>query len=82
MFRRWLAYEPPKGQFASSVLVIAVPILLLAILGFVSGSMYLGTPELTGLMLIWIGALTWIWVVPLIRHTVHPQASKDFSARR
>jgi hypothetical protein len=74
MFRRWWAYEPPRGQLASSVLVITVPLLLLAILGLVAGGMGLGTPELAGLMLIWVVGLTWVWVVPLVRHMVHPKA--------
>jgi hypothetical protein len=74
MFRRWLAYQPPKHQFTSSVLVIVVPLLLVAILGLVGGSMDLGTPELYALTLIWFVGLTWIWVVPLVRHMVHPKA--------
>ena len=48
--------------------------MLLAILGLVSGSMDLGTPELTGLTIIWIVGLTWVWVVPLVRHMVHPRS--------
>jgi hypothetical protein len=63
----------PKGQFASSVLVITVPLLLLAILGVVGGGMGLGTPELIGLTVIWVVGLTWVWVVPLLRHMVHPR---------
>lgn len=74
MFRRWMAYEPPRGQFASSVLVMVVPLLLLALLALVSGGGGdLGTPELAGLMLIWVVGLTWIWLVPLVRHMVHPK---------
>jgi hypothetical protein len=73
MFRRWLAYEPPKGQFSSSVLVVLVPVLLLAIIGLAGGSMDLGTPELMLLTIIWVVGLTWVWVVPLVRHMVHPK---------
>ena len=74
MFRRWMAYEPPKGQFASSVLVILAPLAVLALLALVSGgSGSLGTPELVGLTLIWVVGLTWVWVVPLVRHMVHPK---------
>jgi len=39
---------------ASTVLVFTVPMLLLAIIGLFSGSLGIGTPELTLLWVIWI----------------------------
>ena len=63
MARRWLVYQAPRGQLASTVLVITVPLLLLAILGLLSGSVDLGTPERTGLTVIWVVGLAWVWVV-------------------
>ncbi|WP_151082034.1 hypothetical protein [Nocardioides cynanchi] len=69
-----MAYEPPPGQFTSSVLVIVAPLLLFAALARVSGgSGGLGTPELVLRSLIWVIGLTWIWEVPLVRHMVHPR---------
>ncbi|MBO0847046.1 MAG: hypothetical protein J2P22_16715 [Nocardioides sp.] len=56
------------------MLVITVPILLLVILAFITGSGDLGTPELAGLMLIWVVGLIWVWVVPLVRHMVNPKS--------
>lgn len=70
MLRRWLAYQPPRGQFGWTVLVITVPILLLMLIGLVGGNADLGTPELTGIVLIWVIGLTLVWVVPLVRHMV------------
>src|SRR4051812_2489165 len=53
--------ERPRGRFASSVLVITVPVLLLAVLGLITGGLGVGTPELTLLMLIWVIGLLWVW---------------------
>jgi len=60
MAHRWLAYERPRHQFASSVVVISLralaiilPLLLLAIAAWVAGGGEdPGTPDLVGLMLI------------------------------
>ena len=54
--------ERPRGRFASSVLVITVPILLMALLALLTGgSGDLGTPELSLLALIWVIGLLWVW---------------------
>ena len=75
MFRRWMAYQPPKGQFGWTVLVFLTPVLLLALLALVTGgSGDLGTPELAILTLIWVVGLSFVWVVPLVRHMVRPRS--------
>ena len=75
MFRRWMAYQPPKEQFGWTVLVILGPPLLLALLVLVSGgSGDVGTLELAILTLISVVGLTFVWVVPLVRHMVRPRS--------
>ena len=49
------------NRITSSVLVILVPILLLAVIGLATGSLALGTPELLLLTVIWIVGLVWVW---------------------
>jgi hypothetical protein len=50
-----------RGRFGSTVLVILVPILLLALIGLATGSLDIGTPELAILMVIWVVGLVWVW---------------------
>jgi hypothetical protein len=54
--------ERPRGRFASSVLVITVPLLLLALIGLVTGSNGdIGTLEIGLLALVWLVGLLWVW---------------------
>lgn len=60
-------FQPAKGgksvgsKSASTVLVVTVPMLLLAVIGLFSGSLALGTVEITLLMVIWAAGLIWVW---------------------
>ena len=49
------------GKVTSTVLVLTVPMLLLAIIGLLGGSFAIGTPELGLLWVIWIVGLVWVW---------------------
>jgi positive regulator of sigma E activity len=49
------------SKWTSSVLVIAVPLLVLVLVGLVTGSLDLGTVEMTILMVVWLAGLGWIW---------------------
>ena len=61
--------EPPQpgrnrtlaGKVTSTVLVLTVPLLLLAIIGLLGGGFGIGTPELGLLLVIWIVGLVWVW---------------------
>lgn len=74
ILRRWMAYTPPRGQFGWTVLVLAVPVLLFMVAGPIGGGGDLGTPELAFRALLWIVGLTFVWVVPLVRHMIRPRA--------
>jgi hypothetical protein len=50
-----------RSKVASSVLVLTVPILLLAIIGVLGGSFAIGLPEIALLWVIWIVGLIWVW---------------------
>jgi hypothetical protein len=54
---------------------------LLAIIGSVGGGMDVGTPELAILMVIWVVGLSWVWVVPLVRHMMHPKVCEGHLSR-
>ena len=84
MFRRWMAYERPKGQISNTVLVLVAPYLVLWAIALLSGGDGdLGTPELTLIELVHVVGLTWIWVAPLVRHLVRPrQRSQDSGVTR
>ena len=75
IFRRWLAYTPPRGQFSGTVLVILGPILLFKLLMHIGDASSLNTPELVVRALLWYGGLTYLWVVPLVRHMSGPRAA-------
>lgn len=51
----------PRGRFASSVLVFLVPLFVMSLLGAVTGSIAVGTPEVVLLWTVWIAGLTWVW---------------------
>lgn len=50
-----------ESRLSSTVLLFAVPVLLLAIIGVLGGSFAVGTPELALLTVIWVVGLVWIW---------------------
>jgi hypothetical protein len=50
-----------RRRLASTVLVLAVPILLLAIVAALGGSFAIGLPEIALLWVIWIVGLSWVW---------------------
>ncbi len=80
MTRRWLAYEPPRAQLRSTVLVLVAPIVLLGAIALLSGGNGdVGAPELGLLGLVWVIGLTWVWVVPLVRHLVRPKVREPDS---
>jgi len=49
------------SKLASTVLVFTVPLLLLAIMGLFSGSLGIGTVEISLLWVIWMVGLAWVW---------------------
>ena len=49
------------GKVASSVLVLTVPLLLLAIIGAFAGTFGIGLPEIALLWLVWAIGLTLVW---------------------
>ena len=59
--------QPDKQQsslgskIGSTVLLIAVPQLLLVIIGALGGGFAIGMPELALLSVIWLVGLIWIW---------------------
>jgi Flp pilus assembly protein TadB len=50
-----------RSKVASTVLVFTVPILLLAIIGVLGGSLLIGIPELALIGVVWIVGLVWVW---------------------
>ena len=50
-----------ESKIGSTVLLFAVPQLLLLIIGILGGGFALGEPELALLSLIWLVGLIWIW---------------------
>jgi hypothetical protein len=50
-----------RSKLASTVLVVTVPMLLLAIIGALGGSFAIGIPEIALLWVIWIVGLIWFW---------------------
>lgn len=50
-----------ESKMTSTILVITVPVLLLAIIGLFSGSFGIGLPELILLWVIWMVGLLWVW---------------------
>ena len=50
-----------RSKLASTVLVVTVPILLLAIIGVFGGSFAIGIPEIALLWVIWIVGLIRVW---------------------
>jgi hypothetical protein len=49
------------SKLASTVLVFLVPVLLLALIGLLTGGFGIGVVELTLLSAIWVVGLTWVW---------------------
>jgi hypothetical protein len=54
-------------KLRDTVLAILIPYLLFALLGLLTGSLDLGTPELTIILLLQILGLLWVWVVGPLR---------------
>lgn len=54
---------PTASRISSSILVILAPLLLLAGVGVLSGSLDLGGTEDGALMVIWVVGLVWVWVI-------------------
>ena len=49
------------SRVASTVLVFTVPILLLAVLGLLTGSLDIGTLEIDLLLVVWLAGVVWVW---------------------
>jgi hypothetical protein len=52
--------QPLGSQLASTVMVILVLHLLLAVIGLLTGSNSVGTPELVLLTVVWVVGLLWV----------------------
>lgn len=50
-----------RSKLASTVLVFAIPLLLLAVMAVFGGLLGFGSAEIGLLSLIWIVGLTWVW---------------------
>jgi len=55
--------RPTANRLSTSVLVILAPLLLLALVSLLNGSLDLGGTEEGVVMVTWVLGLVWVWVV-------------------